>query len=146
MASYVLYEGRERARREARDTWRLPGPRTELSRFIGMTLLKWTIGYGLGLKYFRCLLWIFGFTLFGMVVLYYGASVLDNRSGFPSSCMTVPGHTSGFSTCLFTVSKSSYLSWSSRSSTRFNLVIGPKYTSSFTGLSATSLPFFSVPA
>jgi hypothetical protein len=83
MASYVLYEGRERARREARDTWRLPGPRTELSRFIGMTLLKWTIGYGLGLKYFRCLLWIFGFTLFGMVVLYYGASVLDNRSGFP---------------------------------------------------------------
>jgi hypothetical protein len=72
MAADVLYAGRERARREARG-W----------RFIGMTLLNWTIGYGLGLRYFRCLGWIVGLTALGMVFLHYGATVLDTRLGFP---------------------------------------------------------------
>jgi hypothetical protein len=83
MAADVLYAGRERARREARDTWRLPGRRTMLSRFIGMTLLKWTMGYGLGLRYFRCLLWIAALTVLGMGVLHCDATVSDTRTGFP---------------------------------------------------------------
>jgi hypothetical protein len=43
----VLYESRERARRET--TW---------PRWFGLTLLKWTIGYGIGLGYFRALGWM----------------------------------------------------------------------------------------
>jgi hypothetical protein len=81
MAADVLYAGRERARCEARNTWRLPGRWTALLRFIGMTLLKWTIGYGLGLRYFRCLWWIIGITALGMAVLYFGATVLDTNTG-----------------------------------------------------------------
>jgi uncharacterized protein YjbI with pentapeptide repeats len=77
MAADVLYAGRERARREARDTWGLRGRQDALLRFIGMTLLKWTIGYGLGLRYFRCLIWIAVLTSIGMVILHNDATVLD---------------------------------------------------------------------
>jgi hypothetical protein len=82
MASYVLYEGREMARRAAWFKWRyFRGGRIELFRFIGMTLLKSTIGYGLGLLYFRSLWWIVGFTALGMAVLFLGATVLDTNTG-----------------------------------------------------------------
>jgi hypothetical protein len=54
-----------------------------LLRFIGMTLLKWTMGYGLGLRYFRCLLWIAAFTAIGMGFLHCDAAVSDTRTGFP---------------------------------------------------------------
>lgn len=74
-AADVLYAGRERARGEARAGGYWPG-----LRFIGMTLLKWTIGYGLGLRYFRCLGWIFGLTALGLAVLYFGATVLDTNT------------------------------------------------------------------
>jgi uncharacterized protein YjbI with pentapeptide repeats len=80
MAADVLYKGRERARCEALVKWRLPGDRTLLLpgwRFIGMTLLMSTIGYGLGLRYFRCLLWIAVLTGIGMVFLHNDATVLD---------------------------------------------------------------------
>jgi hypothetical protein len=85
MAAYVLYKGRERARSEARVEWRLPGNQTLLLpgwRFIGMTLLKWTTGYGLGLRYFRCLVWIAILTGIGIFVLQNDATVLDARTGF----------------------------------------------------------------
>jgi hypothetical protein len=36
-----------------------------------MTLLKWIIGYGLGYRYFRCLWWIFGFTMLGAVLVHF---------------------------------------------------------------------------
>jgi hypothetical protein len=57
-AADVLYAGRERARQMASGL-----------RYIGLTLLKWTIGYGLGLRYFRCLWWLAGLTLIGLGVL-----------------------------------------------------------------------------
>lgn len=34
-----------------------------------MSLLNWTIGYGLGGRYFRVLWWVFGLTLLGAVLL-----------------------------------------------------------------------------
>jgi hypothetical protein len=80
MAAYVLYKGRERARCAALSKWRLAGDRTLLLpgwRFIGMTLLMMTIGYGLGLRYFRCLIWIAVLTVIGMVFLRNDATVLD---------------------------------------------------------------------
>jgi len=39
-----------------------------------MTLLKWTIGYGLGGRYFRCLWWVAGFTTLGVGVLLLAGS------------------------------------------------------------------------
>jgi hypothetical protein len=59
IAGDVLYAGRERARNEAQGL-----------RLIGMSLLKWTTGYGIGLRYFRCLWWVAGFTAIGCAVLY----------------------------------------------------------------------------
>jgi uncharacterized protein YjbI with pentapeptide repeats len=57
-ADRILYESRERARREA--AW---------PRWLGLSLLKLTIGYGLGLRYFRALWWVGAITLLGTVVL-----------------------------------------------------------------------------
>ena len=84
-AAAVLYAGRERARRHERERYvaqwrRRAGQRVTRrgrphlpvwygSRHAGLTLLKWTTGYGLGLRYFRCLWWIAGLTLLGTVVV-----------------------------------------------------------------------------
>jgi hypothetical protein len=76
LASDVLYASRERAREKAAED-RIPlfgvlpvrGPSW---RYLGMNLLKWTIGYGIGLRYFRCLWWILGFTALGTAVLSAG--------------------------------------------------------------------------
>ena len=57
-ANSILYAGRERERRYA----------TGASR-VGLEMLKWTIGYGFGTRYFRALWWIAGFVGFGMFVL-----------------------------------------------------------------------------
>jgi hypothetical protein len=57
-ANDVLYAGRERERAEA----------TPLRSF-GLWLLKWTIGYGIGLYYFFVLFWVFGVALLGTLVL-----------------------------------------------------------------------------
>jgi hypothetical protein len=80
-ASDVLYANRERARERAakervRLFFRLP-LRAPRWRYLGMTLLKWTIGYGIGLRYFRCLWWILGFTALGSVVLFFGAKHIE---------------------------------------------------------------------
>jgi hypothetical protein len=37
--------------------------------FVGLTLINWTIGYGLGLKYFRSLGWVATLTLLGAGIL-----------------------------------------------------------------------------
>ena len=63
MANDVLYAGRERERSEA---WRSGNN----PRGIGLTLLKWLIGYGYGLRYFRSLWWVASFVLLGTLVLF----------------------------------------------------------------------------
>lgn len=96
-AATVLYAGRERARRHERESYmaqrkgragswasgavslRLPG--WYGWRHTGLTLLKWTIGYGLGLRYFRCLWWIAGLTLLGAVVLQVDAMHIHFAEG-----------------------------------------------------------------
>ncbi len=67
-AQAIRYASRERARSKARRErlWRLPLPGW---RWWGLTLLKWTIGYGIGLKYFRALAWVIAFTIIGAGVL-----------------------------------------------------------------------------
>jgi hypothetical protein len=58
-ANDVLYAARERERSEASGL-----------RWLGLSLLKATIGYGLGARYFRALIWIGFFTIVGMLVLW----------------------------------------------------------------------------
>jgi hypothetical protein len=60
-ADDILYESRERARKEAADLW----------RWLGLNLSWLTIGYGLGLGYFRTLWWVLCFTLLGTAVLVW---------------------------------------------------------------------------
>jgi hypothetical protein len=59
-ADAVLYAGKERERRDA-------GWRTR--KWWGMSLLKWTIGYGYGYRYFYALWWVGGITLLGALIL-----------------------------------------------------------------------------
>ena len=89
----VLYAGRERARRHERERYVAQRPRRAGqrvmrrerphlpvwygSRHAGLTLLKWTTGYGLGLRYFRCLWWIAGLTLLGTVVVSVDATHIN---------------------------------------------------------------------
>lgn len=57
-ADAVLYAARERERAEA-----------GFAKWIGLSLLKVTIGYGLGAGYFRALYWVLGLALVGTMVL-----------------------------------------------------------------------------
>jgi hypothetical protein len=57
-ADAVLYTGKERERRAA-GWW----------KWGGMSLLKWTIGYGYGYRYFYALWWVVGITLIGALIL-----------------------------------------------------------------------------
>jgi len=63
-ANAILYAGRERARKEAWD-------QQEQFRWIGLTLLSGTIGYGLGGRYFRTIWSILFFTILGYLVLRF---------------------------------------------------------------------------
>jgi hypothetical protein len=58
-ANYILYTVRQRERSEASSWW----------RWGTLMLLEWTIGYGIGIGYFRVLGWI-------MILTVIGASVL----------------------------------------------------------------------
>jgi hypothetical protein len=62
-ANAILYEGRVRERKVSFES-------RAFARWLGLALLDWTIGYGLGLGYFRVLGWILVFTLVGTVALY----------------------------------------------------------------------------
>jgi hypothetical protein len=61
-ANDILYAARERQRRDYRQ------PKS-FGKWLGLSVLKWTIGYGLGPRYFRALLWVALFTVFGTVLL-----------------------------------------------------------------------------
>jgi uncharacterized protein YjbI with pentapeptide repeats len=61
-ADRIRYESRERDRAEA---WQ----QQDYARWFGLTLLKWGIGYGLGVRYFLALWWIVVFTLIGALAL-----------------------------------------------------------------------------
>jgi hypothetical protein len=67
-ANTILFAAREREREQARG-W---------ARF-GRSLLKVTIGYGLGGGYFRALLWVLLFTAIGAVVLLTSGTEAANR-------------------------------------------------------------------
>jgi hypothetical protein len=63
-ANDVLYAGRELTRARAREE----GMRW---RWLGLSLLKWTIGYGLGIRYFRALAWVAAFVAIGVATLHF---------------------------------------------------------------------------
>jgi hypothetical protein len=65
MANDVLHAGRERERKEA-------AQREEHLRWIGLSVLSWTIGYGYGQRYFRSLWWVAGITVLGSMMLLIG--------------------------------------------------------------------------
>lgn len=67
----ILYAGRERARRNA----------TGAARW-GLSALKWTVGYGLGVRYFRALWWVVGLTILGAVVHWSGSGRADDPDVF----------------------------------------------------------------
>jgi hypothetical protein len=70
-ANDLLFAARERRRRLALsgvDNWGHRKDR-EVLRGVGLWLLRWTIGYGLGNRYFLVLLWVGGLSLLGMCVL-----------------------------------------------------------------------------
>ena len=73
-ASDVLYASRKRAQQTAAEE-RVPlfgiqPVQVPTLHYLGMTLLNWTIGYGLGYRYFRCLWWILGFAALGTAILF----------------------------------------------------------------------------
>jgi uncharacterized protein YjbI with pentapeptide repeats len=72
-ANRILYESRERERAEA-------SKRGDYASWFGFTLLNWTVGYGLGLGYFRALWWILGFTLIGTAVLRFSCQGPESLS------------------------------------------------------------------
>jgi len=61
-ANTIRFAARNRSRSEA---WK----QREWLRWIRLTLLQYTIGYGLGARYFRVLWWFGGITLIGFLVL-----------------------------------------------------------------------------
>lgn len=61
-ADDILYAARERQRRGYRND-------RERRKWLFMEAQKWTIGYGLGLRYFRVLFWVALFTLLGTELL-----------------------------------------------------------------------------
>lgn len=63
-ANRILYENRRQERIEA---WR----QKRLTKWLGSTLLNLTIGYGIGGRYFRALVWVLGFALIGASLLHF---------------------------------------------------------------------------
>ena len=73
-ANEVLYALRERERAEA---WQ----RRAYGQWLGLGLLKWVIGYGIGARYFRALAWAGLFTVIGMVVLWLNSTLKGTPAG-----------------------------------------------------------------
>jgi hypothetical protein len=76
-ANDILYASRERQRRNA---WsKVLNNGIQWQRAIGLSILKNTIGYGLGNRYFRVLWWVGGLTFMGTFVLItFGTHSLTN--------------------------------------------------------------------
>lgn len=71
-ANDILYRARERRRASLLAASAHPdggGYVGRRLRWLGLSLLNWTIGYGLGLRYFRALFWVAGLSFLGMVLL-----------------------------------------------------------------------------
>jgi len=70
-ANDILYEARERRRRLTLSTLDDHGQakRRDWLEGMGLWLLRATVGYGLGRRYFRVLWWVGGLSLLGMVLL-----------------------------------------------------------------------------
>ena len=86
MAADILYASREREREEAR-------PENFL-HWLSLSVLKFTIGYGYGLRYLRAVVWVAALTLIGMVLLRRAGEHLGDgtRLGFWYSLDTLlPG-------------------------------------------------------
>ncbi|MDO8550028.1 MAG: hypothetical protein Q7S39_07765, partial [Ignavibacteria bacterium] len=68
-ANAVLYAAKNREKDDAKQSklW---------LRWFGLSILKWTIGYGFGGRYFRSLIWVLCLTVLGVFVL----STVDNSS------------------------------------------------------------------
>jgi hypothetical protein len=62
-ANDILYAGKNRERSLA---WQS----NHWGKWLRLSLLNWTIGYGLGGRYFRSLLWVFVLAMTGVYVLY----------------------------------------------------------------------------
>jgi hypothetical protein len=62
-ANTILYEGKERERSEEKG-------RGHRSKWLGLSILKWTMGYGYGYRYFRSLAWVILFTSIGALVVH----------------------------------------------------------------------------
>lgn len=83
-ADQVLYASRERARRVYAGREPTHPEARSWPRWLWLSTLKWTIGYGIGLRYFRALLWVIFFTAVGTALVVYGQGqglVTHDRSG-----------------------------------------------------------------
>ena len=60
-ANKVLFAGKEEERKAARH-------QNDFGRWIWLSALKWTIGYGIGIKYFQSLIWVFLLIVVGTLV------------------------------------------------------------------------------
>lgn len=78
-ANDVRHAARVRSRKEALVSNQHKKP--EYWRWFGLLLLQSTIGFGLGTRYFRVLIWLLAFALIGFLVLY-NSNNLEHRSLF----------------------------------------------------------------
>jgi hypothetical protein len=84
-ANAALYAARERERTKAWEEFKAWKAKAGLS-WLGLSLLKWTIGYGLGGRYYRALIWVGLFTIVGAVVLWTsGADKIRPAAGIERS-------------------------------------------------------------
>ena len=90
-ANDVLYTSREReqswesARQQHKRWWKI----SELwhyRKWLGFSLLKCTIGYGLGERYFRVLYWVVGLTVIGTIVLATSGAAADKTTFWMAAC------------------------------------------------------------
>ena len=81
-ANSVLFACKNRERKEALHP--KPGRPKNLWKWIGLSLLKWTIGYGYGGRYFFSLIWVACLTILGIIVLSTTASIFNiwDKIGF----------------------------------------------------------------
>ena len=87
-ANAILYEGRVRERKvsfqkRASGKW---FERPAIAKWLGLGLLNWTIGHGLGARYFRVLYWVAGLTAIGTLVLATSGATADKTTFWMAAC------------------------------------------------------------
>jgi hypothetical protein len=85
-ANDILYAAREQRRHLALSTVdnRGHGKGREVVKWLGLSLLRATIGYGLGNRYFRVLWWVGGLTLLGTLLLIIAGRQSPELWSWPS--------------------------------------------------------------